>query len=1392
MLKNYLLIVLMSIFLASCGGGGGSTAAAAAADNSLTVSPIDEQATLKNVATTVALFATDSSYTQAISFTATSSSLSVVATIVDSTLTLTPANGFTGTPTITVKAFDGTLYSAAQTFTFTVCDSACAPVLSSIPDATIGTLINTAASLTLNGTDANSDSLTYSATSSTTDVVPSISGTTLTLTPATGWTGTATITAKVSDAALDSTVKTFDFTVCETACLPTLASISTQATTEDNAKAVTLVGADPASDALTYTATSSTTNVTTTISGSTLTLNPKLNFFGSATITAKATDGDGLSATRTFTLNTSAVNDAPVLSSVSNQTTNEDTAKTVNLSATDIEESSLTYTATSSNSSNVAASISGSTLTLTPASNFNGTATITATANDGAADSATQSFTITVSAVNDAPVVGTVADTSTDEDTAKSVTLSETDVDTSDSHTFIATSSTANVVPSVSGTTLTMTPAANWSGTATITIKTNDGTVDSATKTFVLTVNAVNDAPVLTSIANQVTLKNTAKTVTLAGTDVEGSSLTFPVPTSSASQITPSVSGTTLTLTPDNNWTGTSTITQKTNDGALDSATKTFTITVNNTNTAPVVASVSAQSTNEDTAKAVTLSGTDSDDDSLTYSATSAESEVTPSVSGTTLTLTPDANWNGTSVITFKANDGIANSPTKTFTLTVNAINDAPVLASISAQATAKNSAKTVTLSGSDTEGSSMTYSATTSASQITIGISGTTLTLTPDNNWTGTSTITAKANDGALDSAAKTFVLTVGNTAPTLASISAQATNQSVKKTLTISAADANSDSLSYAITSSPSSKVSGSVSGSTLTLTPLASYNGTAAVTVTVNDGTDTAARTFNLVVTANDPLYQYQWHLDNTGQTAFASNAGTSTQDINVDGAITTGYDGDGITIAVVDSGLELAHEDLSPNIVSGGSWDYAGNDNDPTNSSSTGDHGTSVGGLICAAGWNGKGGRGVSPACSLKGFNILSQYTTANSVASHGGASYAQDVDIFNQSYGYTGLYGEIQTNATEEAQMLSAVTNLRSGKGAIMVKSAGNSYDKVKFGVNYYFCDTLYGFDTGLTCQNSTSQPPNNWPYNIVVGALSAQGIKESYSTTGSNLWISAPGGNGGTAHPGMVTADQSGCSQGYVRSGFVKSGGNNAFNNQGNHSENSSCNYTSQFNGTSSAAPVTAGAIGLIIEANPNLTWRDVKHILATTSDQVDASKANVTLTVNGSSYVAIPAWTTNDADHKFHDWYGFGRINVGDAISAALSYSAGSLGTLAITNYSSNTSGTISKTIPSNNVSGVTDTIAVSETEIIEAVKIQVSATHGFTGELAIELVSPAGTKSVLKTPYDFFLGTDNLANMELTSNAFYGEETDGNWTIKVIDAGNYTGGTGSLTKWSISFYQH
>ena len=180
-----------------------------------------------------------------------------------------------------------------------------------------------------------------------------------------------------------------------------------------------------------------------------------------------------------------------------------------------------------------------------------------------------------------------------------------------------------------------------------------------------------------------------------------------------------------------------------------------------NGNSAPTLASISNQSTNEDTAKSVTLSGSDSNaGDTLTYAASSSTSNVTPSISGTTLTLTPAANWNGTASISAKVNDGTVDSATTTFSLTVSAVNDAPTLSAITNQNTNENVAKALTLSGSDLEGDTLTYSATSSTSNVVPSISGTTLTLTPASNWFGTATITTKVNDGSVDSSSKTFTI--------------------------------------------------------------------------------------------------------------------------------------------------------------------------------------------------------------------------------------------------------------------------------------------------------------------------------------------------------------------------------------------------------------------------------------------------------------------------------------------------------------------------------------------------------------------------------------------------------------------------------------------------------
>jgi len=181
-------------------------------------------------------------------------------------------------------------------------------------------------------------------------------------------------------------------------------------------------------------------------------------------------------------------------------------------------------------------------------------------------------------------------------------------------------------------------------------------------------------------------------------------------------------------------------------------------------NSAPTLASISNQTTNEDTAKTVTLSGTDNQGSSLTYTAISSTANVTIGVSGTTLTLTPAANWNGSATITAKANDGTVDSSAQTFTLTVSPVNDLPSIESLPIFSfTKENTATTLTLVGTDVDsGDTLTYSATSSTSNVVPSLSGAVLTLTPATNFVGNAAITVKVNDGTGDSSTQTSNLAI------------------------------------------------------------------------------------------------------------------------------------------------------------------------------------------------------------------------------------------------------------------------------------------------------------------------------------------------------------------------------------------------------------------------------------------------------------------------------------------------------------------------------------------------------------------------------------------------------------------------------------------------------
>jgi subtilisin family serine protease len=554
--------------------------------------------------------------------------------------------------------------------------------------------------------------------------------------------------------------------------------------------------------------------------------------------------------------------------------------------------------------------------------------------------------------------------------------------------------------------------------------------------------------------------------------------------------------------------------------------------------------------------------------------------------------------------------------------------------------------------------------------------------------------------------------------------------------------------------------------------------------------------------------DPLADQQWYLRNTEQKAFADVGGVAGMDLHLAATYAQGWTGAGVRVAVVDSGLEIAHEDLAANIGFG-SWNFVTGTTDPSPPATVtdGDHGTSVSGIIAMVYDNGRGGMGVAPGASLNGYNFLApdgSQTIRDLVRSLGSSTAnpaSSSVWVFNQSFGFDETV-PVPSEPVVEAQYQDGVTHLRGGLGSLYVKAAGNGFRG--YGPDAAPADCSLARALGVTCQNASMDGFNTLPYNVVVGALNANGVRSSYSTAGSALWVSAPGGEFGANQstlpprvppdppynpyvfaPAMVTTDQSGCTLGYAQTGAVVS----AFD--GGTPPNDQCNYTNSFNGTSSATPSTSGAIALLLDARPTLTWREVKHILAHTARRADPTIAPVVDTsLAGGDFVAEPGWTVNAAGYAFHDWYGFGAVSVDDAVAMAQGWTSGALGTFADTGWIP--SAPVGLAIPDASSVGATTTLPVPATPrnlTIEAVQVEVTVIHPAPGNLGIELVSPSGTRSVLLNIKNGFARASGL-QMVLASNAFYGESAAGTWTLKVVDG--VPADVGTLSDWKIRVYGH
>ena len=450
----------------------------------------------------------------------------------------------------------------------------------------------------------------------------------------------------------------------------------------------------------------------------------------------------------------------------------------------------------------------------------------------------------------------------------------------------------------------------------------------------------------------------------------------------------------------------------------------------------------------------------------------------------------------------------------------------------------------------------------------------------------------------------------------------------------------------------------------------------------------------------------------------------------EDINIEAVWTEGVTGSGINVAVVDDGMDYLHEDLKANVDKARNHDYTGK----------GDiyhpywhHGTNVAGIISAPDNNGTGVRGVAPRTTVYGYNFLVEPTDMNEADA---MARNRDVTaVSNNSWG--PLDGPAFDFATRiwEVAVDGGIREGYGGKGVFYAWAAGNGHlegDEANLDeyANYY----------GVTA----------------ICAVDDDDTKSSYSETGANLWVCAPSSGGSR---GIVTTENSD-------------------------------RYYAHFGGTSAATPIVAGVAALMREANPDLTWRDLKLILAASARKNDLS--NPGWEVGAHKYGA----ESNTDRYYFNHEYGFGMVDANAAVDLARGWvSPPPFESSAVESEELNLH---VPDAPASGDSTTAESTLLVNTSIgfLEFVEINVTLNHDSFRDLGIELVSPTGTVSRLVGPFDTLNDDPYIdfvpvqGKLRFGSARHLGEDPNGEWKLRITD--HIPSKSGELTSWSVTFYGH
>jgi len=649
---------------------------------------------------------------------------------------------------------------------------------------------------------------------------------------------------------------------------------------------------------------------------------PAENYTGPDTIAVTFDNGQKV-VTGTANITVTPVNDAPVAGPDSFAAGFAQSltilSSTLLGNDTDIDGGALTVSEAVSGSNGTAALVGGN-VVFTPAAGFQGTATFSYRLSDGAASSL--GSVVVAVGPNSAPVANndsaTIAEDGTLAVPAATVLLNDTDADLQTLAVSGAGTATHGTVV-FSGTSLTFTPDANYNGPASFSYLVTDG-AGTATGTVNVTVSAVNDAPTVVDDSGLVATEDEVLTLTKAqllgnDADVDGDTLRIVSVGNAVNgtvALPSAVVGDLVTFTPTANYGGPASFDYTVSDGTVQVSGH-VSLTVGGVNDAPV-ATDDALSSPEDqvfsiAGSALLANDTDVDGASLAITAVSGASVGTVSLAGSTVTFTPPANYSGPATFSYTISDG-SLTDTATVTLTITAVNDAPVAVDDSAT-TAEDVPVMIAVLANDTdlEGDTLAVDSVIQPAHGVAAIVGTIVVYTPTANYAGPDSFTYIARDGSLTAMANvTINVTPVNDAP-VAMNDAVTTNEDTAAAIDVLQNDVDPENALTVTTVSAPAHGTTTLIGGIVQYQPALNYFGPDSFQYTVSDGVggQASATVSVTVVPVNDAPVA---HPDGF--------FGTDTFTVPAPGVLVNDTDVDGpMMIAVLDTDAAYGTVTLDPN-------------------------------------------------------------------------------------------------------------------------------------------------------------------------------------------------------------------------------------------------------------------------------------------------------------------------------------------------------------------------------------------------------------------------------------------------------------------------------------------